>query len=125
MVPQSFPCAVQVVGEQAVHWWLMASHASLAGQVGGQMSVAPQPSDTVPQAPSDWHVAGTQGLHLCVSPSQTSPAGQLPQMIRFPHASPMTPQSYCLALQMSLTHWCDCGSHEDFAVASHVPHARV
>ncbi len=123
MVPQSLPAAAHVVVWHVVHVWLTASQACPEPQLFGQDIGLPQPSMIDPHWPVQ--SPATHAVHLCVAPSQTWPAAHVPQTVRLPQASPRTPHVAPMAPHASVTHSCLFGSHVDFAVASHVPHASA
>jgi hypothetical protein len=87
--PHVKPRAAHVVRWQVVHTWLNASQASPAPLHVPQSTWVPQLSVKVPHLPVQ--VSATQGLHVCVAPSQTLPRGHVPQAVVLPHASSTNP----------------------------------
>jgi hypothetical protein len=93
-VPQLAPCAEQLECVQATHW-LIVLHTVFAPVQVPQLSVPPQPSESVPHwAPCAAHVVGVQQR----LPLQTSPPGHEPHDRENPHPSPIVP------------HWAPCAA---------------
>src|SRR5438093_3081233 len=104
IVPQSFPCAAQVVGVHVPQTFVTPAPPQVCGAVQApQVSVPPQPSAIVPQFfPCAAQVVGVHVPQTFAAPAppQVCGAVQAPQVSVPPQPSAIVPQSFPCAAQV-------------------------